>query len=324
MLLIPESLVPDLISIEDAIASLERSFAAFDRGQAQPYRVVRESLGHRRAVFGVKSGFDASAGVLGLKAGGYWPENTRAGLSNHQSTILLFDPDTGLPSALIGANHLTGLRTGAASAIAIRHLARQDATTLALIGAGAQALHQVRAALAARPLRRVIAWAPSATHLESLGQQVRALGLDFTQAATAEQAVRAADILVSVTPSTSAIVMKSWVRPGTHISAMGADTVGKQELAVDLIASAHVTVDSVEQAITIGECQHAFKQGLLGRDDLTQTLGGLASGRLRGRRADDEITVFDSTGIALQDLAPAAVAAARARQRGLGVEVAFS
>ena len=124
MLLIPESLVPDLISIEDAIASVERSFAAFDRGQARPYPVVRESLAQRRAVFGVKSGFDAPADVLGLKAGGYWPENSRAGLSNHQSTILLFDPHTGRPSALIGANYLTGVRTGAASAIAIRHLAR--------------------------------------------------------------------------------------------------------------------------------------------------------------------------------------------------------
>jgi len=126
-----------------------------------------------------------------------------------------------------------------------------------------------------------------------------------------------------VTPSTSAIVMKDWVRPGTHISAMGADTVGKQELASQLIATARVVVDSVEQAVTIGECQHAFNDGLLRRDDLTQTLGGLASGRLRGRGADDEITVFDSTGIALQDLAPAAEAATRARQRGVGIEVAF-
>jgi ornithine cyclodeaminase len=323
MLLIPENLVPDLISIEDAIASVERSFAAFDRGQARPYPVVRESLAEGRAVFGVKSGFDAPAGVLGLKAGGYWPENSRAGLSNHQSTILLFDPDTGRPSALIGANYLTGVRTGAASAIAIRHLARQDATTLSLIGAGAQAVHQVRAALAARALRRVVAWAPTPAHLESLGRQVRALGLGFSAVTTAEQAVRAADILVTVTPAMSAIVMKDWVRPGTHISAMGADTVGKQELAPELVATAHLVIDSVEQAITIGECQHAFRQGLLRREDLTQTLGGLASGRLRGRRADDEITVFDSTGIALQDLAPAALALTRAQERGLGTEVAF-
>jgi ornithine cyclodeaminase len=323
MLLIPESLVPDLVSMEDAIASVERSFAAFDRGQARPYPVVRESLQHRRAVFGVKSGFNAPAGVLGLKAGGYWPENFRAGLTNHQSTILLFDPDTGRPSALVGANYLTGVRTGAASAIAIRHLARNDATTLSLIGAGGQAIHQVRAALAARPLRRVVVWEPTGMHLELLGRQVTALGLDFSPVATAERAVRVADILVTVTPSTAAIVMKDWVKPGTHISAMGADTVGKQELAPDLVAAAHLVVDSVDQAITIGECQHAFTLGLLRRDDLTQTLGGLASGRQRGRRSHDQVTIFDSTGIALQDLAPAAEAVARARQRGVGVEVAF-
>ncbi|MDB5999127.1 MAG: ornithine cyclodeaminase [Rhizobacter sp.] len=314
--------MPGLVSIGDALAAVERTFAAGDCGLARSYPVVREGLGQHGAVFGVKSGFDMSAGVLGLKAGGYWPENASMGLGNHQSTILLFDPRTGRPSALIGANYLTGVRTGAASALAIRHLARQDASTLSLIGAGAQAMHQVRAALAVRPLKRVIAWSPAAAQLESLGQQVRALGLEFDAAATAEQAVRAADILVTVTPSTSAIVMTEWVRPGTHISAMGADTVGKQELASGLVAAARVVVDSVEQAVTIGECQHAFKEGLLRREDLTETLGGLASGRLSGRQAHDEITVFDSTGIALQDLAPAAQAVARARELGLGVEVA--
>jgi alanine dehydrogenase len=324
MLLIPEALVPELVSMDDAIASMEHTFAAFDRGQARPYPVVRESLGQRRAVFGVKSGFDAQAGVLGLKAGGYWPENTAQGLTNHQSTVLLFDAQTGKPSALVGANHLTGVRTGAASALAIRHLAREDATTLALIGMGAQAVHQVRAALAARPtLKRVLAWAPTALHVDALALAVRAMGLEFRLATGAEQAVRGADIVVTVTPSTAPIVMREWVRPGTHISAMGADTVGKQELDPALVASSRVVVDSVDQAITIGECQHACRLGLLRPADLSSTLGGLCSGRLRGRGSDDEVTVFDSTGIALQDLALAALAVTRARERGVGAEVVF-
>src|SRR5688572_12533001 len=113
MLLVPEGLVPRLVSIIDAIASVEQTFAAFDRGDAVPYPVVRESIGHRGAVFGVKSGFDRSAGALGLKAGGYWPGNAAAGMTNHQSTVLLFDPDTGKPVALVGGNYLTGVRTGA-------------------------------------------------------------------------------------------------------------------------------------------------------------------------------------------------------------------
>lgn len=322
MLLVPEGIVPQLISAEDAIASVEQTFIAFDRGDALPYPVVRESLGYRRAVFGVKSGFDRSAGVLGLKAGGYWPENAASGLTNHQSTVLLFDPETGKPLALVGGNYLTGVRTGAASAIATKHLARRDARVLGLIGAGVQSGHQVRAALAVRPLTAVVAWDPSAANLEALGQVVRSLGIDYRAAASAEEAVRAADILTTVTPSTSAIVMTDWVRPGTHVNAMGADTVGKQELAADLVAACRVIVDDSAQAITIGECQHAFAQGRLPRDALT-TLGSVASGRCPGRRDETEITLFDGTGIALQDLAPAAAAVRRARERGLGIEVAF-
>ncbi|HSQ82510.1 MAG TPA: ornithine cyclodeaminase family protein [Casimicrobiaceae bacterium] len=322
MLLLPEGVVPQLVSTEDAIASVEQTFVAFDRGEAAPYPVVRETLGHRGAVFGVKSGFDRSAGVLGLKAGGYWPENAAAGLTNHQSTVLLFDPDTGKPIALVGGNYLTGVRTGAASAIATRHLARRDARVLGLIGAGVQSAHQIRAALAVRPLATVVAWDPSAANLAELGRIVLSLGVDYRAAGSAEEAVRAADILTTVTPATRPIVMKDWVRPGTHINAMGADTRGKQELAAELVAASRVIVDDTAQAITIGECQHAYAQGMLRTDAMT-TLGSIAGGRCPGRQSDSEITLFDGTGIALQDLAPAATAVRRARERGLGVEVPF-
>jgi ornithine cyclodeaminase len=323
MLVIPEELVPDLVSVEDAIESVARTFAAYDRDEARAYPVVREMTGQRNAVFGIKSGFDRSAAVLGLKAGGYWPLNAAAGRANHQSTILLFDAETGMASALIGANYLTGVRTGAASAIATRHLARRDAKVLALIGTGVQAGYLLRATMAVRKLETVTAWDPSPDNVDAFGRRVADLGLTFSAAANPEQAVRCADILITVTPSQAPIVMKNWVRPGTHINAMGADTVGKQELAPDLVASASVYVDAIEQAITIGECQHAFRQGLLERDHLTRTLGGLASGRLPGRARDDEITLFDGTGIALQDLAAAKVAIMRARERGVGIEIRF-
>lgn len=322
MLLLPEPLVPQLVSPAEAIASVEQCFIAFDRGEAASFPVVREALGHRRAVFGIKSGFDRSARVLGLKAGGYWPGNAEAGLGNHQSTVLLFDPDTGRPLALLGGNYLTGIRTGAAGAIAAKHLARPDARVLALIGAGVQAAYQVRATATVRPLQTVVAWDPVPANLAALGRVVGELGLAFRAAATAEEAVRAADILTTVTPSTEAIVRRDWVRPGTHINAMGADTVGKQELAPALVAAACVAVDAAEQAVTIGECQHAYAQGLLRREALTP-LGGIASGRCPGRQSADELTLFDGTGIALQDLAPALDAVQRARARGLGTEVAF-
>jgi ornithine cyclodeaminase len=193
---------------------------------------------------------------------------------------------------------------------------------LSLIGAGVQAAYQVRATLAVRPLETVVAWDPLPANLAALGRVVGELGLAFRVAASAEEAVRTADILTTVTPSTEAIVRREWVRPGTHINAMGADTVGKQELAPELVAAARVVVDAVEQAVTIGECQHAYARGLLQREALTP-LGGIASGRCAGRQSPDELTLFDGTGIALQDLAPALDAVQRARERGLGVEAAF-
>ena len=323
MLIIPEQIVSDLVSIEDAISSVESTFAAFDRDEALPYPAVREELGYRNAVYGIKSGFDQTANVLGLKAGGYWPENAAEGLTNHQSTVLLFDPETGKALALVGGNYLTGVRTGAASAIATKHLAREDAKTLSIIGTGVQASYQLRATMVVRSLQKVTAWGPSKENLDTFARVVGELNLEFYAAEGPEDVVREADILITVTPSQSPIVMKDWVRPGTHINAMGADTVGKQELASDLVAAASIYVDSGEQAITIGECQHAFKEGLIGKDDFAGSLGGLASGRLKGRASADEITLFDGTGIALQDLAPAAEAIKRARERGLGTEVDF-
>src|SRR5262249_31401620 len=123
MLVIPENLARELVSAEDALAAVGAAFAAGHARRARSYPVVREATGHADAVFGVKAGFDRSLPVLGLKAGGYWPGNTARGQGNHQSVVLLFDPDSGRAAALVGANHLTGLRTGAASALAARHLA---------------------------------------------------------------------------------------------------------------------------------------------------------------------------------------------------------
>lgn len=135
MLIVPEQLASQLVSVEDAIEVVGEAFAASYAGNAQSYPVVREQTGHADAVFGVKAGFDASLPVLGLKAGGYWPGNVKRGLGNHQSSVLLFDADTGRAIALVGANYLTGIRTGAAGALATRGLASADASILGIVGA---------------------------------------------------------------------------------------------------------------------------------------------------------------------------------------------
>ncbi|HWI84152.1 ornithine cyclodeaminase family protein [Ramlibacter sp.] len=323
MIVISEAQARQLVRIEDAIDAVEHAFVAMSRQEARNYPVVREPVGYRDAVFGVKTGCDRALPLLGLKAGGYWPHNAGAGASNHQSAMLLFDPETGRASALVSANYLTGVRTGAASAIATRHLARRDASVLGIIGAGVQAHYQLRATLAVRPIRSVHAWNRSPANLELLARTARELGLEFVAAGSCRAVAEAADVLVTVTPSQQPLVAAEWVRPGTHINAMGADTRGKQELDPRLVAAAVLFVDEAAQAMSIGECQHAFAAGLVTPASCRATLGEVAAGLAAGRQADGEITLFDGTGVALQDLVVADLAVRAAATLGLGATVDY-
>lgn len=323
MRIISEALARELVSVEQAIEAVEACFAAMARGDARNFPVVREVLGVNDAVYGVKSGIDAAAGVLGLKAGGYWPHNIAQGHTNHQSSTLLFDTGTGRASALVSANYLTGVRTGASSAIATKYLARADASVLGIIGTGGQSLFQLRATMAVRALTAVHAWDPNAENLARFGETVRDLGLDFHGHATRPEVLAAADIVITVTPSQTALIEKDWVRPGTHISAMGADTKGKQELDPALVAAAALYYDELAQSRTIGEFQHAFALGLIDETSLRGSIGEVVAGIAPGRQSDDEITVFDGTGVALQDLVVADLAVRLAADRGAGASVDF-
>jgi ornithine cyclodeaminase len=322
MLIVPESLAATLVSAQDAIDVVGAAFVAAYEQKARSYPVVRETVPGFEAVFGVKAGFDASLPALGLKAGGYWARNVAAGRSNHQSTTLLFDPLSGQAMGLVGANYLTGVRTGAASALASRHLARADARVLGLVGTGTQSVHQLRAAMAVRPLSRVLAWDPDHANLARFAKVVAELGLAFETPDLADVA-RRADIIITITPSRQALLQREWIRPGTHINAMGADTAGKQELDPALVQAARIVVDDAEQAISIGECQHAYRLGLIGRERLGWSLGAVIAGAF-ARSTAEEITLFDGTGVALQDLAVAVLAYRRARERGLGQECEFA
>lgn len=323
MWIINEADARALVSVEDAIAAVEQTFAAMARGQARNYPVVREVVGYQDAVYGVKTGCDTSAPLLGLKAGGYWPHNLKQGLTNHQSSTVLFDPETGRASAVVSANYLTGVRTGAASAIASKYLSRPESSALGILGTGAQSAYQLRATLAVRPIRVVHAWDPSADNLAAFGRVVNELGLDYVPHSERQAVAAQADILITVTPSQQALVEKAWVRPGTHISAMGADTKGKQELDPALVAGAALFCDELAQAISIGECQHAYAAGLISEQSFRGSLGAVIAGLCAGRRDAQEITLFDGTGVALQDLVVADLAVRQAAARGVGQRVDY-
>lgn len=323
MIVISEQDARALVGMRDAIPAVEEAFARIATGHARNFPVVRESVGLEDGVFGVKSGVGALAPLLGLKAGGYWPHNGGKGLTNHQSSTLLFDARTGQLEALVSANHLTGVRTGAAAALATRYLSRPDSDTLGIIGTGVQAVYQLEAMRAVRPIRRVLAWSPAADQVLALGRLVEQMGIGFEARTQPREVASACDVLVTVTPSQRAIVDVDWLRPGTHVNAMGADTRGKQEFAPEVIAGAALFTDEIQQAVTIGEFQHAYTGGLIEREDIRGTLGEVIAGICPGRLGPEEITFFDGTGVALQDLAVARLAVRLALEKGSGSRVQY-
>ncbi|MCB2129514.1 MAG: ornithine cyclodeaminase family protein [Rhodobacteraceae bacterium] len=318
MLIVPEAEIAGLVTAEDAFRAVEGSFAAMARGEAYNFPVIREALGEGRQ-YGFKSGLDRAGAVMGVKAGGYFPGNMARGMINHQSSVFLFDPETGRPTAMVGGNLLTALRTAAASAISIDRLARKDAKVLGMVGAGHQATFQLRAAAKVRGFEKVIAWNYHPDMLPKLGEVAAELGLPF-EAVPLERMVEA-DVIVTITSSPAASLMDAHVSAGTHLACMGTDTVGKQEVEPALLARARVFTDEVAQSVSIGEAQHAVAGGLIRAEDITP-IGAVIAGLAEGRQSDDQITLFDGTGVGLQDLAVASAAVRLAREKGVAREVA--
>ena len=318
MLVVPERLIAELVSPEDAFAAVEATFAAMARAEARNFPVVREALGEGRQ-YGFKSGIDTAGGLLGVKSGGYFPGNAARGIPNHQSTVFLFDPDSGRLTAAVGGNLLTALRTAAASAISIDRLARADARVLGMVGAGHQSAFQLRAAARVRRFEKVLGWNLHPEMLPRLAETAAELGLPF-EAVSLEDLGAQADVIVTITSSPEASLMDAHVRAGTHLACMGTDTKGKQEVEPALLARARVFTDEVAQSASIGEAQHAVAAGLIRAEDITP-IGAVINGTAPGRQADSDITLFDGTGVGLQDLAAADVAVKRAVERGLAVEV---
>ncbi len=321
MLIVPERDIADLMTRAAAFDAVEKVFAAMAAQEAYNFPVVREAIGHEDALYGFKGGVDRAGLTLGLKAGGYWPNNLeKRGLINHQSTVFLFDPDTGKPAAMVGGNLLTALRTAAASSVSIKHLARADARVIGMIGAGHQATFQLRAALEQRKFEKVIGWNFHPAMLPNIEKVATEAGVPFEPVAL--EGMQEADVIISITSAFAPSLMADHVSPGTHIACMGTDTKGKQEVEAALLARATVFTDEVAQSVSIGEAQHAVAQGLIAETDV-QHLGAVSNGTHPGRTSLNEITLFDGTGVGLQDLAVAAAVVDLAVEKGIAIEVDF-
>lgn len=321
MWIVPEAAIAGLMTPEQSFDAVEAVFAAMARKDAYNFPVIREAIGHADALYGFKSGFDRAGLSLGLKSGGYWPGNAAKGLTNHQSTVFLFDADTGQCRAIVGGNLLTALRTAAASSVSIRHLARKDAKVLGMIGAGHQSVFQMRAAVKQRDFEKVVGWNYHPEMLSRLADCAAELGLPF-EAVDLDTLGAEADVIISITSSNAPILMNAHVTPGTHIACMGTDTKGKQEVEASVLARASVFTDEIAQSVTIGEAQHAVAAGLIAQGDITE-IGAVINGTAKGRVTDADITLFDGTGVGLQDLAVASAVVEQAIAQGVAIEVDF-
>jgi len=292
---ISEALSSQLISHELAFNAVSAAFIAASQ-QAKLFPVVIAEGHAENSIFSLKSAHTEA--LVGWKAGSYWPENIAKNIPCHASTIFLLDPETGHLDAVIEGSAVNAYRTAAADAVAVSVLAREDASCLAVFGTGHQAFYECVAVCRVRDIRRVLVVGRCTEKAQAMVSKLAGVGIN-AQVTGAEAACRAADIIVTATTAREALFAAEWIQAGTHISAMGADTQGKQELPSALFANADLYCDFTSQSVVIGEFQHADKDEIMNK--LTM-LGEVLSGHAQGRVNNTDITIFDSSGIAVQDL----------------------
>jgi len=313
--------VAALLTLDECIAAVEQAFALQAEGKALGPGVL--------ALHAASGGFHVKAAGLPLgrfyvaaKVNANFPDNPARGLPTIQGVVVLSDGETGQLLALIDSMEITALRTGAATAVAARYLARPDARVATIVGCGRQGRIQLAALTRVRKLERVYAVDRDATISREFADRMSAeLGVDVRPVAALAEAARQSDLWVTCTPSRSPLLRREDVAPGAFVAAVGADSEHKQELDPGLLAAASVVVDSLEQSAAIGDLHHALRAGAMSLTDVHAELAEVVVGHKPGRRSPEDIVVFDSTGVAIEDVAAAALVYEKAIGAAQGVEV---
>jgi len=300
--------VKGLLSMAAAIEAVEEAFREWAQGKGnmppKAYLVVEKGDFRAMPV--------SLPGTAGVKWVNVHTNNISRGLPTVMGVWIHSDPETGYPVAIMDATDITAIRTGAAAAIASKYLARQDSQTLGVIGAGRQAYTQIQAHVELFNIRRINVFDLSEPAAEKLIQSFP----DYSPRRCTLEEVAASDIICTVTPSREPLLKTEWIRPGTHINAIGADAAGKEELEPSILKKAIVVVDDIRQAATAGEINVPISRGLFTVSDVYANLGEVITGKKPGRTDPASITVFDSTGVAIEDAAIARLVYRKARQAG--------
>jgi len=312
VLLLGRSEVEEFLNMEEALKAVEHAFKLEAEGKTimppKLYLDLPEYQGDFRAM---PAYIDGSAGVKWVSV---YPNNWSQNLPSVTAIVILCDPNTGCPLAIMDGTYITSMRTGAAGGVAVKYLARRDSSVIGLIGAGTQAKTQLLAINEVLPrIEDVKVFDQyrdaSLRYAKEMGAKLK---MNIRPVETIEEATKA-DIVVTTTPSRKLIVKKHYIRPGTHINAIGADAKGKQELETGLLRGAKIVVDDIEQASHSGEINVPLSEGVIKVEDVYGTLGEVVANIKKGRENDEEITIFDSTGLAIQDIICAKLVCDRAR-----------
>ena len=319
-LVLSEAEVRRVLPMRDLIETMERALVEFSAGRVQqPLRSVLQ-VGPAHAFFGVMPAFIPANGALGTKLVTVFGSNAAIGLPTHLATIVMLDAATGQLLAVMDGRYVTEARTAAVSAVSVKLLARPDAATLALIGSGVQARSHLEALGHVRSLREVRVWSPRGesrrAFVSDMQPQSRA---PIAEAASARDAVAGADLVVLATASREPVIFADWIGAGTHICAVGACRPDQREMESRLVRRARVFVDSRTAALAeAGDLVIPINEGTITAAHIAGELGQLAGGQVTGRSSGDEVTIFKSLGLAVEDVAAADLVLARAKAQGLG------
>jgi alanine dehydrogenase len=318
-LVLTGSQVLQVLDMDLALAAAHEAFRAYGEGRVNmpPKAYLTLAQGDFRAMYGEI--FLPEVHICGLKWVNVHPGNPARGLLTVMAKILLNDPETGLEWADLDGTHITNYRTGAAGGVAAKFLSREDSFRLGVIGCGQQAMTQIAAIVKVRPIREITVFNRHLDHARAFAEKMAGAHSVKAQAVDhARQAVENHDIVVTTTPSESPIVFRDWVSPGTHLNAIGADAAGKQELDPAILTGAKIVVDDWAQASHSGEINVPLSRGDLKPEQVYGSLGEIVAGKKPGRDNPEEITIFDSTGLIIQDLSLGFAVYQRAREKGLG------
>jgi alanine dehydrogenase len=318
--LLSESDVRAVLSMDDLIDTMQVALAQFSGGSArQPLRTVIE-VDPAHSVYGVMPAFITEPATLGTKLVTVFGSNATRGLPTHLATIVLLDPETGALAAILDGRYITEARTAAVSAASARHLAREDARVLAVLGSGVQARSHIEALVRVRPLDEIRIWSRTRAHADALIDEMHPhVSARLRAVGSTSEAARDADIIALVTASSDPVLRRDDVADGTHICAVGACRPTQREMETALVQSARVFVDSRTGALAeAGDLVIPIKEGAFDASHIAGELGDVFGGRVAGRRSGAEITVFKSLGMAVEDVAAARLVCERALARGLG------